>query len=182
MKIIAFTGPMGSGKSTAVQYLKDSNLGKRIELVKFADPLYDIQEFIYRRVSPVLKRQEDFVKDRKLLQWLGTEWGRSIYENIWVDLWRHEVSFMVENYPEVVVVCDDVRFDNEAETVKKLGGYIIKLVTNKNEERITTNNGIAKHPSELGIDEKHVDFVINNNDTLDVFKNDLDAVFKLLLK
>lgn len=173
MKLIAFTGSMGSGKSTAINILKEST-GADLHLVKFAQPLYDMQEFIYAKISSVYKRPESFIKDRKLLQWLGTEWGRnSIKDSLWTDLWKEEVTYALENYPYKLIVCDDVRFDNEADAVKSLGGLIIKLQANNTGDRININSGIAGHSSEQGISLDKIDFVINNNGTIDDLKNSL---------
>jgi dephospho-CoA kinase len=85
MKLIAFTGQMGSGKSTAVSTLREF-ADNPVHNIKFAQTLYDIQNYIYERIESVYKRPEDFIKDRKLLQWIGTEWGRgTISESLWVD-------------------------------------------------------------------------------------------------
>lgn len=182
MKLIAFTGAMGSGKSTAIQYLKDTNLDKKIELIKFAGPLYDMQEYIYRRIDKVYKRPETFVKDRKLLQWIGTDWGRNtVGDDVWVRLWKEEVNYAAENYSHAIIVCDDCRFDNEAEAIKQAGGILVKIVSDKNYDRITTANGIPNHASESGVSKQLVDFVVENNDTLEAFKEKLDAIFDLTL-
>lgn len=166
MKIIAFTGPMGSGKSTAVKILK--GLTSDLELVKFAQPLYDIQEYVYSRVGKVYTRPENFIKDRKLLQFLGTEWGRSLSSTLWIDLWKKEVT-KVKCLTNSIVVNDDLRFDNEAEAVKSLGGIIIKLQTSKSRiEKINTG-----HASESGIDLKYVDYLINNDGDIDDLQTEL---------
>lgn len=173
MKLIGFSGAMGSGKSTAISSLEDIQ-HRRVVNMKFAQPLYDLQEFAYRRISPVYQKPSNFIKDRKLLQFLGTEWGRdSIYTNLWVDLWKHEVKYLLENEPKAIIVCDDVRFDNEAVAIKELGGHIIQLICSRNNERINTTNGIPLHKSELGIDLKYVDYVIDNNGTVDDLKTSL---------
>lgn len=183
MKLIAFTGSMGSGKTTAIQHLKDTHLEKKIESIKFAGPLYDMQEYIYRRIELVYRRPQNFVKDRKLLQWLGTEWGReTINTNIWTDLWKAEVAYIAENYPHVIAVCDDCRFDNEAELVKSMGGVIVKLVADNAHTRMDPKLAITNHASEAGISEKLVDFTVHNNDTVDAFKHKLDAIYKSILK
>lgn len=182
MKLIAFCGAMGSGKSTAIQYLKDTHLHKRIENIKFAGPLYDMQEYCYRRIQNTYTRPSNFVKDRKLLQWLGTDWGRGLNPNMWTDLWKSEVSYVVENYPKAIVVCDDVRFDNEATLVRQLGGVLVKIKSNKNQERIDTTSGLKNHSSESGIPDNKVDFVLDNEHTLEEFKNKLDELFKLITK
>lgn len=173
-KLIAFSGPMGSGKSTAVQYLVDRI--ENIKLIKFAGPLYDMQEFIYRRVEKVYKLPAGFIKDRQLLQWLGTEWGRSRNPEMWVKLFENDVvGTLSQGNP---VICDDLRFNNEAIIVKQLGGAIIKLRTNKNHERIDTS--LSAHASETGIDDKYADFIIDNNGTLEDYEYKLKEVFSMM--
>ncbi len=179
MKLIALTGKMGVGKSTAIEHFK--TLLASTANVKFAQPLYDIQEFVYERISGAYQRPEAFVKDRKLLQWIGTEWGRDTISNsLWIDLWKHNVNF-VKAYKKMVT-CDDCRFDNEAEAVKSMGGIIIKIVSNKTENRIDTTSGIVQHKSEQGVDEKFVDFTVDNSYTVEEFKVKLTEIYLTLLK
>lgn len=167
--IIGLTGRMGTGKSTAInaiRKLKDLPYTPVFN-VKFAAPLYEMQEHIYEMIKPVYKRPVDFIKDRKLLQWLGTEFGRnSISETIWVDLWTAEVRKLQSESPRSIIVCDDVRFDNEAETVHKLGGHIVQIVSDKSDNRIDTRAGLAQHASEAGINPKSVDYIVTNNETV----------------
>lgn len=177
MKLIGFTGPMGSGKSTAIEHIRNAT-NTPVNNIKFAKPLYDLQEAIYNRVSSVYRRPADFVKDRKLLQWLGTEWGRGLDEDLWRKLWAAEVEHCYNHVPNGWIVCDDVRFDNEASLVKYMGGHVIRLECNRNLDRITTGNGITKHPSELGIAAEYVDYHINNDGTIEEFKTKLSEVFK----
>lgn len=172
MNLIGFNGGMGVGKSTAIEVLKE--MGETPHLVKFAQPLYDMQEFIYQRISSVYTRPEDFVKDRKLLQWIGTDWGRdTIRRTIWVDLWRAEVMRVGEAHPGELIVCDDVRFDNEAELVQLMGGIVVKIICDAAAARITTANGIKGHASEAGVSPLLLDYVIDNNSTLDDYKDSL---------
>ncbi len=182
IRLIGFTGAMGSGKSEAIKVLNQMLHEYRLEsyLLKFAQPLYDIQEMIYTRIAPVHQRPKDFVKDRKLLQWIGTEWGRdSISNTLWIDLWKAEA---VERLSlEQFVLCDDVRFENEAETFKQMGGIIIKLQTTRNKERITTANGIVNHASENGLRSDLVDYVVDNDGTLAEYHTKLNALFAQLL-
>ncbi len=170
MRILAFTGKMGAGKSTAIEqlgYLYDGT----IKLIKFAKPLYDIQEYVYRRIQSVHRRPEDFVKDRKLLQWLGTEWGRnSISESLWVDIWKHDAQTSQERHH--LVVCDDLRYDNEAAAVKSIGGVVVKIENNSN-ARIDTTAGIQGHASELGIDNSLIDCIIDNSSDISDLRQSL---------
>lgn len=176
MKLLAFTGVAGSGKSTALECLKDIQ-HHPLALKKFAGPLLDMQEMIYARIKPVYERPSNFVKDRTLLQFLGTEWARkTISDTIWVDLWKQEIDKFHRASNSLAVdpifVCDDVRYDNEAEAVKSLGGRIIQIVSTKVAERGVVT-GIKNHISENGIDLKYIDYIIENNGSVEDLRESL---------
>ena len=182
--IIGITGGMGCGKSTAVETLVFGTLDTqhKIRLVKLAQPLYDMQEFIYRRIDSAYARPKDFVKDRKLLQYLGTDWGRNeISSTIFIDLWKAEaLRLEKEGY---VVACDDVRFDNEAEVIRELGGKVIQIKSDNvyAKGRIASAKGFVNHPSENGISKHLVDFIVENNNTRTEYQDKLLNVFKQIL-
>ena len=161
--IIGLNGKMGVGKSTAANFIQ-ARSKQPIKLIKFAAPLYDMQEYIYRRISSIYTRNEDFTKDRKLLQWLGTEWGRgTIGESLWIDLWRSEVKTTLSSGYNVI--CDDVRFNNEAAVIKELGGIVLNISSSLTNNRINTKTGIIDHSSEKSVDSKYVQSYIENNGT-----------------
>lgn len=173
--IIALSGKMGSGKSTALEMIKKvSRDFQGTELVKFAAPLYDIQEYVYSRISHVHQRPYDFIKDRKLLQWLGTEWGRgTISDSLWVDLWADQVERLKTGRDNLLIVCDDCRFDNEAKMVKAMGGHVVLITSEFTEKRIDTKAGIVHHASEAGISPNLIDYEVKNNGTLAEFESNL---------
>ena len=173
MKLLAFTGKMGSGKSTAVGLLH-SLASPSFHNIKFAGPLYDMQEYIYRRIHKSHTRPPEFIKDRKLLQWLGTEWGReTIDKNIWVNVWKGDVIDASRHYPSQIILCDDCRFDNEAVAVRELGGHVVQITTDKSAERINTGAGITNHVSEIGVDKNLISYTIINNGSVDDLRNAL---------
>lgn len=177
MKLLGFTGKMGSGKSTAIECLKEIQRLPVIN-IKFAQPLYDMQEMIYRRISTVYEKPAGFIKDRKLLQFLGTEWGRNtIRETLWLDIWSQSAR-QYEN-KNAIVVCDDVRFDNEAKLIKSLGGSIVLIKSTETDNRIDTRTGIANHVSEVGVDLNLVDYIVENNDTIDDLRGSILDVANL---
>ena len=174
--LIGFSGGMGVGKSTAIEIIKSCFPDREVVLVKFAQPLYDMQEAIYDRISPVFKRPGEFKKDRKLLQWLGTDWGRdSISKTLWVDLWKDEVGFQTDCKVAPIIVCDDCRFDNEAEAIHSLGGYVIKLTRPDNTKHAEGGVGIQNHASEAGVSKNLLDFEVENSDTVAAFRDKLVA-------
>lgn len=177
MRLIGLAGGMGVGKTTAIHVLQDTQ-SLPVHVVKFAQALYDMQEFIYRRIQSVHKRPDSFQKDRMLLQWLGTEWGREhISETLWVDLWKAQVEEILEQNSRCIIVSDDVRFDNEAHMITSMGGKIIKLESAHATKRIDTTNGIVNHLSENGIDSKYISHVIKNDGSRKDFKDSLCAVY-----
>lgn len=160
VRLIALTGQMGSGKSTVTRILQEHSLDD-CEVVKFAGPLYEMQEAIY----DIINRPIPQPKDRKLLQWLGTEWGRSIDQELWVKLFKERTQELWDL--DTNVLNDDCRFNNEAEAVKAMGGKIV-LIESTPEirgQRIQLQN--TGHPSEAGIDVKYLDYVLTNNGSLE---------------
>ena len=73
----------------------------------------------------------DGVKDergRRLLQVLGTDAGRAYDPDIWVRKWADTKPFSWAEYiPSGVLIADDVRFQNEADAIRELGGFIIRV-------------------------------------------------------
>jgi hypothetical protein len=103
---------------------------------------------------------------RKLLQLLGTEVGRSIHENFWVNALFAEYykSCFVDrdnDFPKWIIT--DMRFPNELAAVKQRGGITIRLTR----EVECADPTIALHPSETALDDATFDHVIENNGTID---------------
>jgi hypothetical protein len=58
---------------------------------------------------------------RKIMQTLGTEWGRNMVdEDFWVDCWSRSIG-------DRLVTVEDVRFPNEVAAVRDNGGVIWKI-------------------------------------------------------
>jgi len=94
-----------------------------------------------------------------LLQTLGTEWGREcISPDVWVKCWKRNVKYYLTS--DLPVICDDVRFPNEAEAIRELGGELW-LVTRPGTRRHTS------HASEGSLDDfPYFDRRLTNNGTL----------------
>jgi hypothetical protein len=158
--IVAFTGLAGSGKSTATKYLVERH---GYTLVKFAGPLKDMMRAIglsEAQIEGDLKETPcEWLQGktpRHAMQALGTAWGRDcLGKDFWLDLWVRSANIVVADGGRVV--CDDCRFQNEAQAIRKLGGDIYK---------IEGRGGIAgNHESERGCGDQ--DLVIANTASVD---------------
>ena len=150
MKHIGLIGLAGSGKDTAAEAL----LGRNFHRVAFADRVKNLAfDFGW-----------DGFKDergRKLLQDLGMA-GRAYNPSIWID-YVDEETVGFGNH-----VFTDVRFQNEADYIRKLGGIIVRIVR----PGIIAQN----HESELKQREIAADIEIVNDGTIEDLHNKIRAI------
>ena len=185
--IIGLCGKKGSGKSTAAKYLTEKYGTSR---VNFKDALVtEIKKNfnpMLLAVIDLLEREDydgncaltiDQLFDKKppvirtLMQCYGTEVRRADNENYWKNKWI--VSTMEKGGR---IVCDDVRFLNEADAVKNVGGFIIKI----EREGLVSNDS---HKSETEMDHINYDYVITVPDgDIDTLHRKLDEIMEVLIK
>lgn len=161
-RVIGICGEMGAGKSAVNAIIRELYMGF-CPLVKLAEPLYDIQDFIYDRVG--LARAEG-LKDRRLLQWLGTDWGRAISPDMWVILWKDRVKELLLSTYNPLVVCDDVRFENEAQAVLDMRGILIKVRAPEHMRADRIDTTLSHHASERGVADAVCSYIVENSGTL----------------
>ncbi len=159
--LIGIAGRARTGKDTVAGFIIAAQGGYRYS---FADPIRRMLAQLGVDMSDPYwqSRKEDLipalgVSPRHMMQTLGTEWGRQLINP---DLWLVMAQqALLTNGPGMVV--PDVRFDNEAEWIRKHGGRIIHLVR-------PTASDVAPHASENGVarDESR-DILLFNTGTLD---------------
>lgn len=112
-------------------------------------------------------------KPRTLLQWWGTDYRRAQDPNYWVKQFKERLK---KDNPDVALVTD-VRFENEAEAIHDLGGYLVK-VTRTTEPDIE----VPMHPSESMLDDySRWDFEIKAAN-LGELKKQAVAIYKKVAK
>jgi hypothetical protein len=124
MKLIAFTGLAGSGKSECAKLTG-------YQVVSFSAPIKQMlsclgldRHALYGADKEKPIEYLGGVTARTLMQKLGTEFGREmIHPDIWVK-WMERV-ITSERYESIAI--DDVRFDNEIKMVRRLGGKVIRV-------------------------------------------------------
>ncbi len=174
--LIGLAGWAKSGKDTIADYLVREHGYRRVsfadpmrEALLRLDPLIPMMTGHMRLSSAVrlmgwedLKRESPEV--RELLQRFGTEVGRQMFDqDFWVKLALSSIL------PGEKIVFSDVRYKNEAESIRKLGGVIFKVV----------RDGVApanNHSSEHDLADYEFDAVVHNNGTIE----DLWGAFRSL--
>jgi hypothetical protein len=95
---------------------------------------------------------------RYLLQTLGTEWGRELVSpELWLGLVESSIERNLTGGRSVVI--DDVRFDNEADLIRKLGGIVVRI---KNVSE-SPDPSIPEHVSEAGVSKVDATIVYDLN-------------------
>ena len=135
MRVIGLAGRAGSGKGVVAEYLVRQN---RYVRLKFADPMKAMLRAYYECLGvpsdEVERRIEGDLKEipcpfiagkspRYAMQTIGTEWGRDLMSaGIWTHALFNRANYIITTDGRVVV--DDVRFYNEAATIRELGGEV----------------------------------------------------------
>ena len=187
MELIGLLGHQGVGKNYIAENILNEILPKKNTIIMaFADHFK--VECITKRNVPYEKVFEKKDKiSRKLLQIVGTEEGRNVYGN---DIWINTLETWLNIYKSRGVkrfIISDVRFQNEVDWIKKMGGHVIKVnasdrhenkVCQESDNNIYAKNEISNHISELEIDTiNNFDFEVDNSIESDV-KNQLLNLFK----
>lgn len=95
--------------------------------------------------------------DLTLLQWWGTEFRRRQDNDYWV---KQIIKKYAENNFAPTVVCD-MRFPNEAEMIKNLKGYTVKIQRIKDGKQFISDDRDPKHVSEIALDNYKYDLTID---------------------
>jgi hypothetical protein len=180
--LVGLIGKKRTGKDTFAAVLVEKHGYERVAL---ADPLREaalaldpimgtfplLHEGLTRvrewRLSEVIdsigwEKAKDYCPEvRRTLQRLGTESIRSLDDQFWIRTAFARIDALREAGTPVVVT--DVRYPNEAEAIRKAGGYLARIV------RDLPDDGDS-HASEKAMDGYRENLRIPNNGS----KNDLE--------
>jgi hypothetical protein len=147
----------------------------------FADPLYAAISAITGMSIAELQDRRYKERDlpwlpaspRRLLQTIGTEWGR---ETIHPEIWVMATMKRIEDSEATLAVITDVRFDNEAEAIHARGGYVWRVVR----PGAGLVGSAGSHSSERGIEASLVDDEVLNDGDLSILAGRVDAALSRL--
>ena len=164
---LAFGCQARVGKDASCFYLQQKY--PRSKTISFAKPLYDIQHFAQERCG--FKKD----KDRRFLQWVGSEWARQQDPDVWTDIARNEIH---QTPSDMSIFVSDVRFPNELRMLQEEGFKTVRIVRDTNH---TLDKSQQLHTSETSLVDVSLqdwDYVVYNNGTLDDLRFKLDQLAK----
>jgi len=193
--IVGVAGRAESGKDTICDFARSILTNKNFVAKKIAcaDPLKDICEDVFWKSHGVPPQafygaQADKNADlaahglsgwsgRKILQYIGTEGFRYIDSTIWAKHVAYRANQLYEGVYDAVFV-SDVRFPEEAEAIKSIGGVIWRVYRPSSDQ--PTSQGLSGHQSETSVDKIIHDRVIHNGGTLDDLRARVDDLLSTL--
>ena len=181
IRIMAFVGKAGAGKTTAARFLEENYFYIRL---RFADKL--------KRMMKELGLSNEEIEGnlkftpcellggktpRHAMQTLGTEWGRDlITPNLWVNALDRQLQKYVKEGCNNFVV-DDLRFVNELNYLNSLKGDGCKVVIVGIERNNKENE--SSHISETQMEEITRDHTIFNYFDLETLHKSIDEVMDM---
>lgn len=179
MKLIGLIGKKQSGKSTAAKYLNEkykfAELSFATRLKEGAMALFDLTE---EQVNGPSEIREAIIPHyemsaRQILQWLGTDVLREKWPNFHVDVLRRQINH--HNFYDKWVITD-VRFPNEIEFIKELGGITLRVVRKSQEDEVNKDT----HISENALNDIKTDFTIECEDGVKHVYKHVDKFMNLM--
>lgn len=128
MHLIGLVGKKHHGKDSWFKYLRSHLPGLIVYRYAFADPvkrecLRALRVSGFNGDLEYLELHKELF--RGLFQWWGTEFRRNLFGE---DYWLRRLEETLTGSPASVAVVTDVRFQNEAELIRRRGGVLIRLI------------------------------------------------------
>lgn len=180
LRLIGLVGYAGTGKDTVRQLLESEH---GFTGLAFADPMRTMLRALFtangldekyiderdHKEAPI----EDLLTDqpvtyRQMAQTLGTEWGRNLSSDFWLQIAGAHIAHRRQRGERLFVI-SDVRFVNEARWVKDAGGELWRI-------HRPDVLPVRPHASEAEIEHIECDRLIDNSGSLDDLWTRVDSV------
>ena len=154
------------GKDTAADTIGDITEGT-IHRLSFAKPLYEIVQGIQRILNVELK------KDGTLMQRVGTILRTHYGPDVFVRILAGIIDEKLAANPDCHIIVTDVRLENEFDMLKSKNFTMIKI--DRSDRPIDRD---PNHISETALDNAIFDHVIENDGTIESFREKIVELLK----
>jgi len=191
LNILGIAGKKGSGKTTLTRNLQAYFNPEQDELLRYLNGPVRHLSFsspVKQLVSMLLDIPvQDFVNKetihqpsgktyREILQLFGTDWMRSLDEQVWV---RQAAKTIRTNQrvPDIHLwVIDDVRFPNEIEFIHSMKGKVIYLYRGVGDDAHSSENSILSYDCDFSIDCRNLTTEDVRNTALNFLQDQTDWI------
>lgn len=176
---LALLGGPGVGKDTFIRCFRELYPHFSSRLIRLANPLYEVQNFIYKICS---KEIEKDAQDGVLLNFLGKHM-RSINPNVLLQPFAQAVKEIEAEKSVDLILCSDVR-PIDVQFVKQLGFTIVHIVTDPaiayERRKLRGDLSLSDncHVTEGGISAHMYDVQISNNGSMEDYKKTINQTLK----
>lgn len=181
IKLIGLSGAIGAGKSAVGRHLFDSYGYKEVTfkkefVIKILSSLgiewghQDYEMYINIFYDRELKDKPNELlngKTPRQVMFSFSDWARSIDPYVFIKPVEQKIQKFIYQL-EGRLVISDIKFDNEAEMIKRHGGLIWHIERKNNPFSVKT-----EHESEHGIDDKYIDRIIWNDGDMDQLRAEI---------
>ena len=177
---IVLSGKSGSGKDMVAQFMKEelAKHGQRTLIIHFADAL----KWILRDYFNWDGKKDEV--GRTLLQHVGTDIVRTTYPGYWTGIVVGLIKAF-EPYSDFdVAIIPDARFENEVNiALENLNNCVSIRIERKNADGSEWINPVLteeqrNHPSETSLDIFAFDYVIHNDEGLELLRESAHTILE----
>lgn len=178
--LIGISGHAGSGKTTLANLITDYYLAyKKFSFaytLKFAtEEIFTLGQFY--QDDKETKDNYWKLSARELYQFIGTEVFRETFgSDFWIKVLQRKLISIYDSPHDVLVVIDDVRFQEEADWIVSSGGSMIHLTR----EGVDGKVGILNHTSEAGIDYSDTEMFRKGTNLFEIENSVVDNIYTLI--
>lgn len=188
LKIVALTGPKGSGKDTVAQMIVDKYANQMdVRLIAFADPIKKVVQHVFGLDSRTNDEYDAFKRTTLTFNLPGSRMasqpGRHVVREIGMLMREYDdrqftdyVASQFKAHPEALWVVTDLRFDNEYTMLRSagFGAKVVKIIRPQYE--------YDGHITERAFDDHLVDQILMNDGPLGFLEERVDIVMRNLFK
>ena len=177
---ILISGKSGSGKDMTAQFMKDEleRHDKKVLIIHYGDAVKWVLRDYFNWDG-----KKDIV-GRTLLQRIGTDIVRAVHPNFWTGIVVGLLQAFEPYNDFDVAIVPDARFPNEVDiALQSLQNCVAVRVERKNEDgsdwiNPTLTEEQSRHPSETSLDNYAFDYVIHNDEGLELLKESAHTILE----